>query len=230
MGTPSEVARRKARLGMMAANLPLGLASEGSFGPHPALPFVSADFEVLVFVDDAEGFSVTEEIVTPETNYAREECSNLQEVVAFANRAGFPSHGLIVRPVGNSDPGTIRKGIISDEELARTTAEAIAASPEGRVSVETDMRAHMNPTRMRVLRRLGVKLVKRLRTHCPRCDCPGFGYAGSEPGLPCADCAEPTPMTLREIHTCPRCAERRYQRRADGQTAASPQYCSFCNP
>jgi len=229
-GTPGEVVRRKARLGMAATNLPLGLASEGSFGPHPLLPFVPSGFELLVFVDDIEGFSVVEEIVAHETNYAREECAALHEVVAFANRVGFPSHGLIVRPVGNADTALICKGIVSDGELARTFAAASSASPMGRATVETDMRAHMNPTRLRVLRRLGARLVGRLRTHCPRCNCPGFGRTGSEPGLPCSDCGGTTEMTLHEIHACPRCAERRHQPRADGRTSASPQHCPYCNP
>lgn len=229
-GTPGEVVRRKARLGMAAENLPLGLASEGSFGPHPLMPFVPSDFELLVFVDDIKGFSVMEEIVTHETNYAREECATLHEVVTFANRVGFPSHGLIVRTVGNADTALIRKGIVTDDQLARAFSEAIGTSPMGRATVETDMRAHLNPTRMRVLRRLGARLVRRLRTICPRCDCPGFGRTGSERGLPCSDCGEPTEMTLHEIHACPRCAERRHQPRADGQTSASPQHCPFCNP
>ncbi len=229
-GSPGEVVRRKARLGMAAANLPLGLASEGSFGPHPLMPFLSSDFELLVFVDDIEGFSVTEEIVTHQTNYAREECAAFREVVAFANRVGFPSHGLIVRPAGNAASGLICKGIVSEEELARTFAAVSSASPQGKVAVETDMRAHLNPTRMRVLRRLGAKLVRRLRTPCPRCDCPGFGRTGSEPGLPCSACRESTEMTLHEIHACPRCAERRPQPRADGRTSAPPQHCPYCNP
>jgi len=38
-GALLEVALRKARLGMRAPGLPLGLAGEGTFGPHPAVPF-----------------------------------------------------------------------------------------------------------------------------------------------------------------------------------------------
>lgn len=37
-GTMLGVAVQKARLGMCAAALPLGVASEGSFGPHPRIP------------------------------------------------------------------------------------------------------------------------------------------------------------------------------------------------
>ena len=37
-GTPLEVCERKARLGMKVTGRSLGLASEGSFGPHPVIP------------------------------------------------------------------------------------------------------------------------------------------------------------------------------------------------
>jgi hypothetical protein len=39
VGTPREVAISKARLGMRASGISLGLSSEGSFGPHPLIPF-----------------------------------------------------------------------------------------------------------------------------------------------------------------------------------------------
>ena len=48
-----------------------------------------------------------------------------------------------------------------------------------------DMRAHRNPTRMRVLRALSWKLAKRLERLCPKCDAPGFGSIGNRRGLPC---------------------------------------------
>lgn len=50
-GTPLETAVAKARLGMAATGSALGLASEGSIGPHPASPFLTADIEVVVLVD-----------------------------------------------------------------------------------------------------------------------------------------------------------------------------------
>lgn len=229
-GTPAEVVRRKARLGMAEAKLPIGIASEGSFGPHPMMPFLPSDFEVLVFVDDDEGFAVSEEVVTTETNYARQRCTNPDEALSFATRVRFPSHALIVRPAGNPAPELIRKGVSEPEALRLAVRQAIDASPERAASVETDMRAHANPTRMRVIRHLSARLARRLRTHCPRCACPGFGKTGSEFGLPCAECGEPTEMTLYEIHTCSRCAERSHRPRTDGQTFAPPQHCPFCNP
>ena len=229
-GTPGEVVRRKARLGMAATNLELGLASEGSFGPHPVLPFLPSDYEVLAFVDDTEGFSVSEEFVTHETNYARVECSTLADTLTFAQRIGFPSHAIIIRPTATTDAALLRKGITRFDELERDFHAAVHLSPEQRVTVETDMRAHLNPTRMRVLRRLATKLVRRLRVRCPVCRCPGFGKVGAKPGLPCRACGEPTEMTWHEIQGCPRCPERRFYPRTDGETSASPQHCPACNP
>ena len=50
-GTAAEAALAKARAGMAAAGLDLGLASEGSFGPHPWLPFGAGGVETLAFID-----------------------------------------------------------------------------------------------------------------------------------------------------------------------------------
>ena len=229
-GTPAEVVRRKARLGMAATRLPFGLASVVSFCPHPLMPFLPSDFEVLVFVDDEEGFTVSVEIVTVETNYGQARCANATEALAFAAQSRFPSHALIVRPAGHADPALIRKGLREEEAVRSAIRQAIEQSPEGLACLETDMRAHANPTRMGVIRRLGGRLARCLRTHCPKCRCPGFGRVGTEPGLPCAECGEPTGMTLWEIHGCPRCHVRRPSPRADGSKTAPPQYCPFCNP
>lgn len=229
-GTPAEVVRRKARLGMAATQLPIGLASEGSFGPHPMIPFLPSDFEMLVFVDDEEGFTVSVEVITMDTNYAQQRCTTFDEALTFASRVRFPSHALIVRPAGNPDPTLIRKGVGNHEALRLALQQAIDASPEHAASIETDMRAHTNPTRMRVLRHLGARLARRLRALCPECDCPGFGKTGAEPGLACEDCGTPTELTLREIHGCPRCKEQRPYPRADGRPAASAQHCPLCNP
>lgn len=64
VGTPLEVARRKSRLGIVAGSLPLGLASEGSVGPHPAIPFLPIDHELLLFIDDERGTEVVEQTVS----------------------------------------------------------------------------------------------------------------------------------------------------------------------
>jgi hypothetical protein len=229
-GTMLETALSKARLGMKATGLPLGLASEGSFAPHPKIWLLPSDCEILVFIDEEEGFFVSEQLITTTTNSGLSRCSSEVEALKFAARSGFPAHFLVVRPVGNDDPDCIRKGIRAEPELRKAVHGAIMQSPAKLAQVETDMRAHANPTRMKIIRRLGARLARRLRTLCSVCGCPGFGMTGTEPGLPCAGCGLPTSLVLREIHSCPRCQFDIRLPRKDGLLFSDARHCPFCNP
>jgi hypothetical protein len=48
---PIATARKKCLTAMELSNCDLGVASEGSFGPHPSMFFVNADDEFLIFID-----------------------------------------------------------------------------------------------------------------------------------------------------------------------------------
>ena len=61
-GTQIEAARKKARLGMQLAGLPLGLASEGSFGPDPMLGMFPWNVEFLIFIDEIGRASCRERV------------------------------------------------------------------------------------------------------------------------------------------------------------------------
>lgn len=92
------------------------------------------------------------------------------------------------------------------------------------------MRADRNPTRLRVIRRLAVRLARRLRARCPACAAPGWGVLDLVPGLPCRWCGLPTDLARGELLGCARCEERREQPRPDGLTMADPGDCPRCNP
>lgn len=219
-GTMREAARSKARLGMAAAGLPLGIASEGSFGPHPFMPFLATGREMLVFIDDTRGIEVVEEALSEKTNFAALDLTPGADVAGFLTRTGFPSHALVLR-----SGGRITKGIDSHAELGRL----LAAAPEG-ARLETDMRAHVNPTRMAEIGKLARRLVHRIATPCPACGTPGFGVIRSEAGLPCADCNTPTTLVRNLVSGCARCSHENRQPRSDGREAASPAECPECNP
>ena len=51
MDDPITTARNKCLTGMDLTNCDLAIASEGSFGPHPTMYFITADEEFLLFVD-----------------------------------------------------------------------------------------------------------------------------------------------------------------------------------
>ncbi|MDQ4045460.1 MAG: hypothetical protein M3173_08445 [Chloroflexota bacterium] len=231
VGTPREVAVRKARLGMAATGLSLGLASEGSFSPDPFVPYLPIGQETLVFVDDERGIEVHEQIATMETNFGHAVVSPAAELDSFLDRVGFPVHGVIVRPHrGAVDQGGMRKGLQTHADLEEAIQAAARSSDDGLALVETDMRAHLNPTRARVIRGLAFRLALRLRRHCPRCGAPGWGRVDVEPGLPCSWCATPTEMVLHEVYACTECAHRANHPRSDGLIAADPAQCSYCNP
>jgi len=66
-------------------------------------------------------------------------------VEAFAKQARFPEQHLVLRPDGEQDL-RICKGISTWEDLHAAFSGALADSANGLVFVETDGRAHANPT------------------------------------------------------------------------------------
>lgn len=228
VGTAEETVREKARAGMRAAGLPLGLASEGSFGPHPQLGLVPIHQELLVFIDDELGLEVLERSATTATNFAHTTAAPGDDLEGFLKAAGFPRHGLIVRP--NRGEGQLTKGISDFAALADAVRRASEASVDRLARLETDMRALFNPMRLRVIKRLAVALARRLRTPCPECGAPGWGVCGLEPGLPCRDCEAATYLTRFERYCCSRCALEQLNPRRDGLEFAEPDHCLYCNP
>ena len=244
-GTPLETAVKKARLGMSKTGARFGLANEGSFGPHPLIPFIPGCQELIVFVDDELGIQVSESIISAETNYSHTEASSIEELNDFLARAKFPSHGLIVRANkrkasvlekaaqilrATSIYEPIYKGVQDSSLLSAAIFACGKVSANGSAYIETDMRAHMNPTRMRVLRTLGIKLARRLQSLCPECRCPGFGITGSKDTLRCEECGSPSDVPALEVHSCVKCRCEREFPRQDGITCVEATYCGHCNP
>ncbi|GAA1077740.1 DUF6671 family protein [Nocardiopsis metallicus] len=225
-----ETALLKARLGIEASGLPRGLASEGSFGPHPQVPFVPVGLEILAFVDHDLGIEVVEQRLSEHTNFAHTTASALdQQTERFLASARFGEHALIVRPNAGDTNDGLQKGIVSREELAEAIRRCAHASEDGLAFVETDMRAHHNPTRMRQIALLARRLADRLSALCPACAAPGYGTVDTRPGLPCSACRTPTARIAVEVQGCARCEHRR-PRPVAGARAADPGECPYCNP
>ena len=164
-GTQIEAARKKARIGMELAQLPLGVASEGSFGPDPFTGMLPWNVEVLIWIDNEYGIEISA-VAQGKTNLANTLATNWQEAEAFAQTTGFPQHHLMVRPEGENDP-RIRKGIADWSDLQAAFIWAFEQSENDRVFIETDMRAHANPTRMENIRLAAEELAKKLSCLCP---------------------------------------------------------------
>lgn len=226
-GTQLEAARRKARIGMELSGLPLGLASEGAFGPDPMAGLFPWNVELLVFIDDERGIEVTG-MAQQATRFAHLLTDDWAQAVQFARQAGFPEHHLVVRPQGQDDP-RIEKGLAGWTALEAAFNQARGEAESGRVFLENDLRAHAHPTRMDVIRLAAVDLAAKLNSLCPACGAPGFQVRERLSGLPCADCGAPTREIRADIHGCLKCAHRETRARA-GVEHADPGRCDYCNP
>ena len=223
IGTPLECAEQKCRAGLDLGTHRVALASEGSFIPHPALPFMQADSELLLYVDTTSGIRLHESLLSTETNHAAITLEREEDLAPFLERALFPSHGLIAK-YGAS----IEKGIQCGERLSLIIEEAKRRNLP--LTLETDMRAHMNPTRMRTIAELGERLACRLATYCPSCGTPGWGRIATEAGLPCESCHFPTPRVRAELFGCCLCPYTELHPRSDGVAEAQADCCPICNP
>jgi hypothetical protein len=224
---PLSTVREKCLRAMRQNNCDLGVASEGSFGAHPTMYFISADDELLIFIDARNNIEIIVRELSTSTNFNMEQVNGLNELREFAQQAGFPEHALILRRSRNENT-EIFKGI-TDVETLESTFELLHAR-YGSVHVETDMRAMHNPTRMAVIGAAVGKLVQRVRSTCPQCEMPGFGITEAKRGLPCSLCGSPTNSALSLIYVCQHCTFRKEEMYPNGTTSEDPMYCDYCNP
>jgi hypothetical protein len=229
-GSPRDAARAKiAAAFRLMPDATFGIASEGSFGPHPQVPFAVLNRELVLLIDRESGLELVGHHATMDTNFAHAVVTDPAAGLAFAAKAGFPAHGVIVMGVLEGQPApqlALFKAVDSEADLAAVIERTIALT--GAAHIETDMRAHRNPRRMRAIRRAMIDLIRRSRSRCPACTRPGFAMTGRLPGLPCTCCASPTHLTRAEIWTCEGCGHR--EERAVSATSADPMHCEECNP
>jgi len=226
-GTQLEAARRKAEIAIERSGAEIGLGSEGAFVPGP-FGLGSRNIEALVLVDRVRGIEIIGRAGAA-GRHLHASVATLAELVAFATRAGFPEHGLVLRPNDERDPRVV-KGINTQAALVRAFEQVVREATGGVVFVENDLRAHFNPTRMASIGEAGRDLVARMKCACSACGLPGFGAVGQVPGLPCRDCGAPTRHPVAEEFGCVRCEHREERPLRDAAESADPSVCDYCNP
>lgn len=228
-GDQLTAARFKAEAAMQLVGETLGLASEGSFGPHPAIPYLPCNRELVILLDATHDLEIVGYDFSTDTNYRQQVVNSLEAALAFAQQIGFPSHGLVAMPTADSpEPAAIVKGIVTESELREAVTPWLQR--QGSVYLETDMRAMLNPTRMQAIARATQDLIRKLRSHCPQCDAPGFDVSDRKPGLPCGLCYTPTDLTLATVYRCQKCSFTQDRLYPDGIELADPAQCAYCNP
>jgi hypothetical protein len=229
-GSQLDAARAKIAAAFASApDIAIALASEGSFGPHPSLPFCPLAREIVVLVDQTIGLELVGHHATLDTNFAHVVVTDSADGCQFAERVGYPDHGVIVMGCRDGQPAhdiALIKDAATWEELKSTLLTVIAKS--GAAFVETDMRAHRNPRRMRAIKRAAIDLARRARSPCPRCGRPGYAVTERLRGLPCSWCGAPTLLARANVEACVGCGWR--VERAVEAASADPAHCGDCNP
>lgn len=225
-GSAKETCIEKARQAALKFGINFAIASEGSFGPHPKIPFVAAGIELLILIDLKNDLIISEQMISTETNYSHLDLHKGESYQDYLAKVSFPSHGIIIRALDTQR--IIAKGVQAMDALERNIAMAFKESES--IRLETDMRAMMNPTRMKVITQLATKLADRLISYCPACKIPGFPVLSTDGNLPCNNCKLPTSFYQRIIESCIKCDYKIFKPRADGLLEADCTYCDYCNP
>jgi len=228
-GSQLEAARAKALAAMSNEGVDLGVSSEGVFGPHPSFPFVQSNLELVLLIDRKNGYEICGHHRTQETNMSARHVKSTKEALDFAQKIGFPEHGIIVRAREN-DCSEIYKDIRSEEALIGKVGEMLSRPTQKLIFLETDMRAHANPTRMMAIAKATEDLIKNMASLCPRCQTPGYIMVDFEKGLKCSICKLPTDLPLNDIYQCSVCNHREKRVVTIYGDSADAKYCQYCNP
>jgi hypothetical protein len=229
--TQIATARLKAKKALDVTGESLAIASEGSFVPHPSIPFITSNREIVIFLDQENDLEIIGEEFSTDTNFNHQVVESLEQAYNFAKKVGFPQHGLVVMydesPKDNSE---IIKGITTEKQLVEAVNHALVNSLRGKVHIETDMRAMYNPTRMKNIESATHNLIRKINTLCPNCSTPGFDITRRIKGLPCEMCGIPTALTRAVIYQCQKCGFSQEKLYPEGKEFAEPALCIYCNP
>lgn len=213
-------------MGTGAASSRLGLASEGTFGLATPLGVGVVATELVVLVDEDRGIVVGEVAVGHEVVTVSATVTPDDELGGILAAARVSPHHLVVVPA-QGPRSFVRKGLGAGD-LPYAVAICAELSTDGRARIETDLRAHLCPSRRPLIERAARGLAHRLARRCPSCRSPGWGPIGSETGVLCAWCGSDVEIVRACILGCAACPHR--QLVAEGPSRADPGQCQDCNP
>lgn len=224
---PLTTLRQKCTAAQNLCKIDLGVATEGSFGAHPSMPFTPANDELIILIDLKNNLEIVARELSLQTNYNKLPVTSSKDLREFAIRAGFPNHRLILSYENNKKREFI-KNIDNPVKLFRSYLRI--AEKHSSIMVETDMRAMSNPTRMEVIGNAARNLIKKIKSCCPECGRPGFDTSKFITGLPCRLCGKPTRSVLSIELACKGCNHTEIQEYPDSRSYEDPMYCDHCNP
>ncbi len=183
----------------------IAIASEGTFNTHPDCAFIPLNTEIILLVDRKNQLEISAKYLSLAANVREEIVSTLDEAMTFVDNIGFPKNGIILKAGNNKN----KKPYIFKDATTKSCLEAaliffFEISGDGKVTMQSDMRAHLNPIRMENIRLATLELLRKIQSVCPICNTAGFDVKQVVRRLPCSLCNAPTTSTLLYICQCKR--------------------------
>ncbi len=209
----------------------IAIASEGAFNSHPDCPFMPVNTEVVLLIDKKKELEISGRYLSLAASVKEGTVSSMKEAWEFAEIAGFPEYGVILKAGKNKN----NKPYIFKDATTRSCLEAallyfFEISGDGKIGMQTDMRANYNPFRMENIRLATIELIKTIQSVCSKCHTAGFDVKEVIKGLPCSQCHAPTRSTLLYIYECKKCSYREEKFFPHGKKQEDPGSCDYCNP
>lgn len=212
-------------------NAEIAIASEGAFNPHPDCPFIPLNTEIVLLIDRKNQLEISAEYLSLSVNVSEKTVSTMEEAFAFAETLGFPETDVILKAgINKNNKPFIIKNATTKPCLEAALLSLFQISIDGTVTMQSDMRAHLNPVRMENIRVATVELLKKIETTCPNCNTPGYDVKGVVKGLACSLCNGHTRSTLSHIYECKKCKHQQEKLYPHGKQLEDPGLCDYCNP
>jgi len=227
-GNQLEAARKKALAAMELTGFDLGVASEGSFGSHPSIPFLSSNLEIVVLIDKRHNLEIVGHYRSSDVSVRGQEVKTPEEAIRIAHSWGFPEQGVIVR-LSERSKRHIYKEIRTTDQLKEVSTYLLSKWFVKSIFLETDMRAHRCPGRMKSIEMATLDLIKNCKSVCPKCHTPGFVITDIVKGLLCSHCNLPTDLVKETVSCCKKCTYKENNPVTD-KIYAEPGDCQWCNP
>lgn len=224
-GNQLEATKYKAERALHLSGETLAISSEGVFGPHPSVPWIPFNREIVFLMDKENKFEIFGEAITTETNYKQTQIKNYQEAYEFCEAVGFPDRTIIIRRKNE-----LIKGIHSKDKLEEALEYMLKKCSTDEICMETDMRALYNPTRMKNIKAATNNLIRKIYHVCSSCSYPGYEVVERKKGLLCSHCGLKTEQIKSDIYKCKNCGVSEEKFYPNGNKFANPSNCPFCNP
>lgn len=218
---PKATVKEKCLAGMGFAGKRQGLASEGSFGPHPTIPLLHINEEWLIYIDLDRNLEIFGRSTTLEVCHAQLHYKDAKMLPKFLSNCSFGKQGMVLRDLASGQ--MIANGIQDQSTLVALMQQY------SQWQIETDLRAHMNPLRQKNITAAGRDLIVRMQSRCPNCAYPDFSVQKVSGNLPCNWCQHPTESYQFLAYRCLACHYQVIEKRKD-KNSEDPQYCNHCNP